>query len=287
MSAVLTVLFNGIAYGFLLFIMSVGLSVTLGMMNFVNLAQASFSMFGGYVMVMAMQSFGIPFLLTLPLVFVVIGVFSVVIERLVFRHFYNTDDLTQVLLTIGLVFMSIATATYLWGGSYQRIDMPPWLLGQREIFGLTLETYRIFLIVIGLAMALVLILGLERTRLGAMVRACVDNRRVAGACGLNTDLIFALTFAIGGGLAGLGGALSANLLGLDPNFPLRYLVYLLIIVSVGGMGTISGTLLAGIALGVADVMGKYYFPQFGGFVIYVLTVLCMLWRPQGLMGRKT
>jgi len=287
MSSILTVLFNGIAYGFLLFIMSVGLSVTLGMMNFVNLAQASFSMFGGYVMVTAMQSFGVPFLASLPIVFIVIGALSIVVERLIFRHFYNTDDLTQVLLTIGLVFMSIAIATYFWGGTYQRIDMPSWLTGQRAVLGLTLETYRIFLIAIGAAMAIILVLGLERTQLGAMVRACVDNRRVAGACGLNTDLIFALTFAIGGGLAGLGGALSANLLGLDPNFPLRYLVYLLIIVSVGGMGTISGTLIAGLALGIADVMGKYYFPQFGGFVIYVLTVACMLWRPHGLLGRQT
>jgi branched-chain amino acid transport system permease protein len=287
MSSILTVLFNGVAYGFLLFIMSVGLSVTLGMMNFVNLAQASFSMFGGYVMVTAMQSFGVPFLASLPIVFIVVGALSIVVERLIFRYFYNTDDLTQVLLTIGLVFMSIAIATYFWGGTYQRIDMPSWLTGQRDVLGLTLETYRIFLIAIGAAMALVLVLGLERTQLGAMVRACVDNRRVAGACGLNTELIFALTFAIGGGLAGLGGALSANLLGLDPNFPLRYLVYLLIIVSVGGMGTISGTLIAGLALGIADVMGKYYFPQFGGFVIYVLTVACMLWRPHGLLGRQT
>jgi len=287
MSSILTVLFNGVAYGFLLFIMSVGLSVTLGMMNFVNLAQASFSMFGGYVMVTAMQSFGVPFLVSLPIVFIVVGALSIVVERLIFRHFYNTDDLTQVLLTIGLVFMSIATATYFWGGTYQRIDMPSWLTGQREVLGLTLETYRIFLIAIGAAMAIILVLGLERTQLGAMVRACVDNRRVAGACGLNTELIFAMTFAIGGGLAGLGGALSANLLGLDPNFPLRYLVYLLIIVSVGGMGTISGTLIAGLALGIADVMGKYYFPQFGGFVIYVLTVACMLWRPHGLLGRQT
>jgi branched-chain amino acid transport system permease protein len=287
MSSILTVLFNGVAYGFLLFIMSVGLSVTLGMMNFVNLAQASFSMFGGYVMVTAMQKFGVPFLASLPIVFIVVGALSIVVERLIFRHFYNTDDLTQVLLTIGLVFMSIAIATYFWGGTYQRIDMPSWLTGQRDVLGLTLETYRIFLIAIGAAMAIVLVLGLERTQLGAMVRACVDNRRVAGACGLNTELIFALTFAIGGGLAGLGGALSANLLGLDPNFPLRYLVYLLIIVSVGGMGTISGTLIAGLALGIADVMGKYYFPQFGGFVIYVLTVACMLWRPHGLLGRQT
>jgi branched-chain amino acid transport system permease protein len=285
MTSVATVLFNGIAYGVLLFIMSVGLSVTMGMMNFVNLAQVSFSMLGGYIMVAVTQQMGLPFLASLPIAFVVVGIVSIVFERLIFRHFYGTDDLTQVLLTIGLVFMSIAVMTYVWGSTYQRFDMPAWLTGQVDVFGLTLERYRIFLVVTGGLLALFLVFGLERTRFGAMVRACVDNGRVARGCGLNTDLVFAITFAIGGGLAGLGGALSANLLGLDPNFPLRYLVYVLIVVSVGGMGTIGGTLIAGLALGIGDVAGKYYFPEIGGFVIYAAVVAVMLWRPQGLLGR--
>ena len=286
MTAILTVLFNGVAYGMLLFIMSVGLSVTMGMMNFVNLAQASFSMLGGYVMVAVTQKLGIPFLVSLPIAFVVVGIASLVIERLIFRHFYGTDDLTQVLLTIGLIFMSIAIVTYFWGSTYQQVSVPPWLTGQQEVLGLTLERYRMFLVAVGGALALALVFGLERTRFGAIVRACVDNGRVARACGLNTDLIFAATFAIGGGLAGLAGALSANLLGIDPNFPLRYLVYLLIVVSVGGMGTISGTLIAGLVLGIADVACKYYVPQIGGFVIYAITVAVMLWRPHGLLGRR-
>jgi branched-chain amino acid transport system permease protein len=286
MTAILTVLFNGVAYGMLLFIMSVGLSVTMGMMNFVNLAQASFSMLGGYVMVAVTQKLGIPFLVSLPIAFVVVGIASLVIERLIFRHFYGTDDLTQVLLTIWLIFMSIAIVTYFWGSTYQQVSVPPWLTGQQEVLGLTLERYRMFLVAVGGALALALVFGLERTRFGAIVRACVDNGRVARACGLNTDLIFAVTFAIGGGLAGLAGALSANLLGIDPNFPLRYLVYLLIVVSVGGMGTISGTLIAGLVLGVADVACKYYVPQIGGFVIYAITVAVMLWRPHGLLGRR-
>jgi branched-chain amino acid transport system permease protein len=286
MTAILTVLFNGVAYGMLLFIMSVGLSVTMGMMNFVNLAQASFSMLGGYVMVAVTQKLGIPFLVSLPIAFVVVGIASLVIERLIFRHFYGTDDLTQVLLTIGLIFMSIAIVTYFWGSTYQQVSVPPWLTGQQEVLGLTLERYRMFLVAVGGALALALVFGLERTRFGAIVRACVDNGRVARACGLNTDLIFAVTFAIGGGLAGLAGALSANLLGIDPNFPLRYLVYLLIVVSVGGMGTISGTLIAGLVLGVADVACKYYVPQIGGFVIYAITVAVMLWRPHGFLGRR-
>jgi branched-chain amino acid transport system permease protein len=286
MTSVLTVLFNGVAYGMLLFIMSVGLSVTMGMMNFVNLAQASFSMLGGYIMVAVTQKLGIPFLASLPIAFVVVGIASLVIERLIFRHFYGTDDLTQVLLTIGLIFMSIAIVTYFWGSTYQQVSVPPWLTGQQEVLGFTLERYRMFLVAVGTALAFVLVFGLERTRFGAIVRACVDNNRVARACGLNTELVFALTFAIGGGLAGLAGALSANLLGIDPNFPLRYLVYLLIVVSVGGMGTISGTLIAGLVLGIGDVACKYYVPQIGGFVIYAITVAVMLWRPHGLLGRR-
>jgi len=286
MTSVLTVLFNGVAYGMLLFIMSVGLSVTMGMMNFVNLAQASFSMLGGYVMVAVTQQLGIPFLASLPIAFIVVGIASLVLERLVFRHFYGTDDLTQVLLTIGLIFMSIAIVTYFWGSTYQQVSVPPWLTGQQDVLGFTLERYRMFLVAVGAALAFALVFGLERTRFGAIVRACVDNNRVARACGLNTDLVFALTFAIGGGLAGLAGALSANLLGIDPNFPLRYLVYLLIVVSVGGMGTISGTLIAGLVLGIGDVAGKYYVPQIGGFVIYAITVAVMLWRPHGLLGRR-
>ena len=286
MTALLTILFNGLAYGVLLFIIAVGLSVTMGMMQFVNLAQVSFSMLGGYVMVTAMEMLGIPFLASLPLAFIAVALFSVVLERLVLRHFYDSDDLTQVLLTLGLVFMSISTVAFFWGPSFRPVNVPAWLSGQEPVFGLMLERYRIFLLVAGALLALALILGLERTRFGAMVRACVDNRRAASGCGMNTSAVFALTFALGGGLAGLGGALSANLLSLDPNFPLRYLVYVLIVVCVGGMGNIFGSLLAALLIGVADVVGKYYLPEAGGLFIYLLTVVIMMWRPQGLLGRK-
>jgi branched-chain amino acid transport system permease protein len=286
MSALLTVVFNGLAYGVLLFIIAVGLSVTMGMMQFVNLAQVSFSMLGGYVMVTAMSSFDVPFLASLPLAFLAVGAFSILLERLVLRHFYGSDDLTQVLLTLGLVFMSISAVAYIWGPSFRPVNVPAWLSGQEPVLGLMLERYRIFLLVAGGLIAGALVIGLERTRFGAMVRACVDNRRAASGCGINTSLVFALTFALGGGLAGLGGALSANLLSLDPNFPLRYLVYVLIVVSVGGMGNILGSLIAALLIGVADVVGKYYLPSAGGVFIYVLTVAIMMWRPQGLLGRK-
>ena len=282
----LTIAFNGLAYGFLLFIMAVGLSVTMGMMRFVNLAHVSLCMLGGYVTVTAMSAGGWPFLATLPLAFAVTAAFSLLLERAVLRHFYTSDDLTQVLLSIGLVFMSVASVAYFWGPAFKPVQVPPWLTGQADVGGLMLERYRLFLVGVGLLLTLVIVLGIDRTRFGAMVRACVDNPRVAAGSGLNIHAVFALTFAIGGGLAGLGGALSANLLGLDPNFPFRYLVYMLIVVSVGGLGSILGTLLAALGLGLADVATKYYWPAAGGSIIYLVTVGVMLWRPQGLLGRK-
>ena len=282
----LTTLFNGIAYGFLLFIMAVGLSVTMGMMRFVNLAHVSLCMLGGYVAVTAMDRLGIPFLAALPLAFIATAIFSIMLEQLVLRHFYGTDDLTHVLLTIGLVFMSISAAAYFWGPAFQPVSVPAWLTGQQPMLGLMLERYRLFLVAVGAVLTLAILFGVERTRFGAMVRACVDSRRAASGCGLNTHAVFAITFAIGGGLAGLGGALSASLLGLDPNFPLRNLVYMLIVVSVGGMGTVVGTLIAAIGIGIADVAGKYYLPAAGSSIIYLVTVAVMLWRPQGLLGRK-
>ena len=286
MNIILTTLFNGLAYGVLLFVMAVGLSVTMGMMRFVNLAHVSLCMLGGYVAVTAMDGLGVPFIATLPIAFIATALFSIALERLVLRFFYGSDDLTQVLLTIGLVFMSISAAAYFWGPAFRPVAVPEWLTGQVPVLGLMLERYRLFLVAVGALLTLAILFGVERTRFGAMVRACVDNRRAASGCGLNTELVFALTFAVGGGLAGLGGALSANLLGLDPNFPLRYLVYVLIVVSVGGMGTIVGTLAASIGIGIADVAGKYYLPAAGGSVIYLVTVAVMLWRPQGLLGRK-
>lgn len=282
----LTTLFNGLAYGILLFVMAVGLSITMGMMRFVNLAHVSLCMLGGYVSASAMELWGLPFLATLPLAFVATALFSVALERLVLRHFYGADDLTQVLLTIGLVFMSVSAAAFVWGPSFKPVDVPAWLTGRAAVLGLELERYRLFLLAVGGLLTAAIFFGLERTRFGAMVRACVDNRRTASACGLDTHKVFALTFAIGGGLAGLGGALSASLLGLDPNFPFRYLVYMLIVVSVGGMGTILGSLAAALFIGVADVASKYYLPAAGASVIYLVTVAVMLWRPEGLLGRK-
>jgi len=280
------VLFDGFAYGMLLFLLSVGLSVTLGMMNFVNLAHCSFAMLGGYVTVTLMQRFGWPFLATLPVAFLCAAVASIVLERTLYRRLYRASDLDQCLLTIGIVFISIAGAAYVYGTTQQPIHTPSYLRGSVTFLGVRFGVYRLFLICTALAITLVLVAALECTRFGAKVRAAVDNQRMARGLGIDVDGAFAITFALGSGLAGLGGALAIEIVGLDPAFAFTYLVYVLIVVSVGGLGSIGGSFAAATLLGVSDVAGKYYVPQLGAFLIYLVMVGVLLWRPAGLLGRR-
>jgi branched-chain amino acid transport system permease protein len=287
MTSAFGVLFDGFAYGMLLFLLSVGLSVTLGMMNFVNLAHCTFGMIGGYVTVTLMNSFGWPFLATLPMAFIVAAAFSVVCERTMFRRLYRSTDLDQCLLTIGLVFASVAAAAYIYGTIQQPVQLPDYLRGSIHVAGLTLGTYRIFLIVFALIVTAALVAMLEYTRFGAQVRAAVDNQRMARGLGINVDSAFAITFALGSGLAGLGGALAIDVVGLDPSFALAYLVYVLIVVAVGGLGSIGGTFVAAMLLGISDMAGKYYFPAIGSFLIYLVMISLLMWRPAGLFGKRT
>jgi len=285
-TSVLGILFDGFAYGMLLFLLSVGLSVTLGMMNFVNLAHCTFAMIGGYVTVTLMSSAGWPFLATLPAAFVAAGAISVVFERTMFHRLYRASDLDQCLLTIGLVFVSVAVAAYVYGTIQQPVNLPSYLRGSYQVMGVTLGVYRLFLIGVALVITLVLVLALEFTRFGAQVRAAVDNQRMARGLGINVDGAFAITFALGSGLAGLGGALAIDIVGLDPTFALAYLVYVLIVVAVGGLGSIGGTFAAAVLLGISDMAGKYYFPAIGSFLIYLVMISLLMWRPAGLFGKR-
>jgi branched-chain amino acid transport system permease protein len=280
------VLFDGFAYGMLLFLLSVGLSVTLGMMNFVNLAHCSFAMLGGYVTVTLINRYGWPFLATLPLAFFAAAAVSVVLERTLYRRLYRSSDLDQCLLTIGIVFMSVAIAAYIYGTIQQPVNLPSWLRQSFNLGGVHFGAYRLFLIGVSLVITLILVGALEYTRFGAQVRAAVDNQRMARGLGINVDGVFAVTFALGGGLAGLGGALAIEIIGLDHSFAFTYLVYVLIVVSVGGLGSIGGSFAAAVLLGVSDMAGKYYFPQLGAFLIYLVMVTLLLWRPAGLFGRR-
>jgi branched-chain amino acid transport system permease protein len=286
LSSLAGVLFDGFAYGMLLFLLSVGLSVTLGMMNFVNLAHCSFAMIGGYVAVSLVNSFGWPFLASLPMAFLAAAAVSIVLERALYRRLYRASELDQCLFTIGVVFISVAGAAYFYGTVQQSLTMPAYLRGSVAFLGLSLASYRLFLIAVALAITALLIVALEYTRFGAQVRAAVDNQRMARGLGINVDRAFAFTFALGGGLAGLGGALAIEMVGLDHAFAFTYLVYVLIVVAVGGLGSIGGSLAAALVLGVSDMAGKYYFPWLGAFVIYLVMVALLMWRPAGLFGRR-
>jgi branched-chain amino acid transport system permease protein len=280
------VLFDGFAYGMLLFLLSVGLSVTLGMMNFINLAHCAFAMLGGYVTVTLTNHYGWPFLATLPVAFVVTGAVSVAFERVLYRRLYRAVELDQVLLTIGLAFMSVATAAYFFGTVQQPFETPSFLRGSITLLGISFGTYRLFLVAMGLVVMVLLVLTLEYTSFGAQVRAAVDNQRMARGLGINVETVFAITFALGSGLAGLGGALAIEIVGLDPHFAFAYLVYVLIVVSVGGLGSIGGSFAAAVLLGISDIAGKYYVPEIGAFLIYLVMVVMLMWRPAGLFGRR-
>ena len=286
LSSLATVLFDGFAYGMLLFLLSVGLSVTLGMMNFVNLAHCSFAMVGGYATVTLVNELGWPFLASLPVAFMVAALVSVVLERTFYRHLYRSSDLDQCLLTIGIVFVSVAAFAWFYTSEQQSARPPEWLRGRIELFGASFASYRLFLIVFGLVVTALLLLLLERTRFGARVRAAVDNQRMARGLGIDVDRAFRFTFALGGGLAGLGGALAIEVVGLDPSFALAFLVYVLIVVAVGGLGSIGGSFAAAVVLGISDMAGKYYFPWLGAFLIYLVMVAILIWRPAGLFGKR-
>ena len=286
LAPVVGIMVDGFAYGMLLFLLSVGLSVTLGMMNFVNLAHCSFAMLGGYVTVSLIDQLGWPFLATLPCAFLAAAAVSAGLERTLYRRLYRASDLDQVLLTIGLAFISVAVAAYAYGTVLQSVTIPAFLRGSVRMLGLSVGRYRLFLIGIALLITLALILALDFTRFGARVRAAVDNQRMARGLGIDVDRTFAITFALGSGLAGLGGALAIEITGLDPTFAFTYLVYVLIVVSVGGLGSIGGSLAAASLIGISDVAGKYYVPQLGAFLIYLVMLVLLMWRPTGLLGRR-
>ena len=285
----LTILFDGLAYGMLLFVLAVGLAVTLGLMNFINLAHGAFAMAGGYLTVVLMQRWGVPFLACLPITFVVVGALGALLERTLYRPMYRKPHLDQVLFSIGLAFMAVAGVDYVMGSSQQNIQLPDWLRGRTEWgddpWVLGMGHYRLFIMAVCAVLTLVLQGVLTRTRFGSRLRASVDDPAVASGLGIDVNRIFLLTFAVGSGLAGLGGALGAEVLSMEPNFPLKYMIYFLIVVAVGGTTSISGPLWAALLLGVADVAGKYYVPKLGGFIVYALMMLILLWRPSGLFAR--
>src|SRR5262249_49732839 len=281
----ISILFDGLAYAMFLFIVSVGLSVTMGLMGFVNLAHGAFAMAGGYLVVSATQSFGLPFPLALVMAAVAIGAVSILFERTLYAGLYGASELDQVLMTIGLTFMVIAAITWFYGPLPEHLRLPDYLTGEINLGFRSFPTYRVFIILIGAVLVAVLWYGFERTSLGAKIRAAVDNRRMAQSVGIDVDRLFRISFALGSALAALGGGLAIQLFGLTPSFAILYLVFFLLVVAVGGSGTLWGTLIAALVLGVCDTAGKYLYADAGGFFIYAVAVAILLIKPAGLYGR--
>src|SRR6185312_9975511 len=270
----LTILFDGVAYGMLLFLIASGLAVTLGLMNFVNLAHGAFAMAGGYLASVLSNRMGVPFLATLPLAFLFSAALGALLEPTLYRRLYDRPHLDQVLFSIGLVFMAVATTDFFFGATQVFVKLPPWLLARFEWHGVGIGVYRLFIIVLCAAIALGLQWTLARTRFGSRLRAAVDDRRTARGLGIRVNVVFLSTFALG-----------SEVLGLDPTFPLKYMIYFLLVVAVGGTTTIAGPLIASLVLGVADVAGKYYIPGMGAFIIYAAMIVLLFLRPQGLFAR--
>jgi branched-chain amino acid transport system permease protein len=286
MQVLISILFDGLAYGMMLFVIAVGLSVTMGLMGFVNLAHGAFAMVGGYVTVFAMNRLGLPFPLALLAAAVAVGAASVLLERGLYARLYGAPELDQVMLTIGLVFMASSAASLIYGPAPVPVRLPGWLTGQIDLGFRAFPTYRVVLIGVGFGLLALLWVVFERTLLGAQIRAAVDNRRMAQAIGINVDRLFTGTFAFGSAIAALGGGLAIQIVGLSPTFASQYLVLFLIVVAVGGMASLGGAFLAALILGFLDNAGKYLWPEGGGFFIYVLTVVLLLARPEGLLARR-
>ncbi len=282
MTILFNIVFDGVALGMLLFTITVGLTVTMGVMNFVNLAHGAFAMGGGYGLVLLCGQWGLDFVPSLLLIALTFFIVGSVLETLLFRHFYAAGPLIQVLMTIGIVYMSIAAITYFFGPLSTGITLPDYLRGRVTVGPFGFPLYRAVIIGFGTVLALVLWLVLDHTLIGARVRAAVGNRQMAENIGINVPLLFSVLFGIGSALAAVGGALSIEVVGLTPNYALTFLVLVLLIVIMGGMGSISGTLGAALVVGVLDNAGKFLFPQSGAFLIYIMAFAILLWKPAGL-----
>lgn len=286
LSTALTILFFGVAYGMILYLISVGLSVTMGLMRFVNLAHGVFAMLGGYATVTLMNKAGVPFLAALAAASLLMAALGLVLERTLYRHLYGASELRQVLFSIGLIFIAVALVRIVWGPLAQPVMLPEALKGRTELFGQALPTYRLFLLAAGTAVIAALWLVFDRSLLGARIRAAVDNTAMAQAVGMNTNRLFAATFALGCGLAGLGGGLGADILAIAPTYPLHYIVLFLIVVSVGGAGSIKGPFIAALCIGLGDTATKYLLPQAGHLFVIFAVFLLLLWRPHGIMEQN-
>lgn len=286
MATLITILFFGVAYGMILYLISVGLAVTMGLIGFVNLAHGVFAMLGGYATVTFMNRFGVPFLLSLAIGCILVAALGFLLERVFYRRFYGRSELDQVLFSFGLILVSVAIVRIAWGPLAQPIQLPNYLKGQVTILDLALPAYRLALVGFGAAVIAGLWFAFDRTLFGARIRAAVDNRAMAESIGINTSRLFSLAFGLGTGLAALGGGLGADVLAIAPAYPLQYIVYFLIVVAVGGLGSIKGPFVAALAIGISDTACRYFVPEAGSIFIFAFVFIVLIWRPNGIMERR-
>jgi branched-chain amino acid transport system permease protein len=287
LSTLAFILLYGISYGFLLCIISIGLVVTMGLMRVVNLAHGAFAAIGGYLAMGLLTPLGVPFAGAIVLAVAAVGLFSVVVERLLYVHLYGASELDQVLLTVGLNFVVVAALTLAFGANVLPTRLPPSLATSVDLGFRTFETYRLVVFGVGAIVIGGLWLVFERTDLGARLRAAVDNRTMAQAIGIDVPRLFSIAFAVGCGLAALGGALGAPLLPLEPLYPFKYLVLVLVIVALSGFGNVKATLFVSVLVGIVDTAARYFLPESGAFTLYVLLIALIVWRPEGLLSRPS
>jgi branched-chain amino acid transport system permease protein len=285
LSFALTVLLDGVSYGMILFLISVGLTVTMGLMRLVNLAHGAFAMIGGYVAGYLTQRGG-NFYLAAVMAAAAAGTLGGIAEMTVYRPLYRKSELGQVLLTVGIVFVATGAITEIFGAFPYPVVFPRYLTRPIDIGFREYPAYRLFLIAIGGVMAFVLWRVLDGSLYGARLRAAVDNPRMARTVGIDVNRLFTLTFIIGCALAGLGGAIGAGILALEPAYALEYVVLFLVVVIVGGEGSFAGSFIAAMALGIIDTLGKYFVPQAAAYLLYAAVFVLLLWRPRGLLPPK-
>ncbi|WP_346899227.1 branched-chain amino acid ABC transporter permease [uncultured Roseibium sp.] len=285
MSLLLNIAVDGIAYGMILFMIAVGLSVTMGLMRVINLAHGGFALIGGATMHWLLASAGMPYGLAVVVSVVATMALAMPLERLLYRRIYGFGELQQVLATIGITFLIIASVNVLFGSSLLAIPLPKSLAVSVDLGFRTLPLHRLLVIGVGVLVIFGLYGLLERTRFGVRLRAAVDNRNAAATLGINTGHVYAITFCLGAGLAALGGILGAELLPIDAYYPLRYMVLFLIVVAVGGMGSITGSFFAAIGLGLLETASRYLVPDFGTIFFFACVMALLAMRPNGLLGR--
>ncbi len=285
MGVLVEIAFQSLAYASVLYLIAVGLSVTLGLMGFINLAHGIFAMAGGYLAAVAISGYGVPWLLMLIVAPLVVAVIAGLLERLLYARLYGRSELDQVLLCIGLIFIAGALIRLLFGPLLQPVNLPGVLRQQVELGPFSFYAYKLMVIGIGGLTAAGILLGLERTRAGAIIRAAVENRGMAESVGLRTSSIFTATFALGGALGALGGILGADVFGLNPAYAFDVLVYVQIVVAIAGLGTLRGSFVAALLIGLVQTLSAYYLPALGTIILFLAVFLLLLVRPRGLFGR--